>query len=249
MDDDALLRYSRHLLLPEWGAAEQARVRAARVLLIGLGGLGSPAALYLAAAGVGRLILCDGDTVDLSNLQRQIVHRQSSLGMSKVDSAALSLQDLNPEVELLRHPHAADAAWLASILPSVDLVLDGSDNFATRDRVNLACVRAGVPLVSAAAIAWEGQIGVFGLADGPCYRCLYPDLAGADLRCADNGVFAPLVGVMGAMMAQEALKLLSQAAPTLAGRFLVYDARQGEVRVLRVKRDPQCTGCAQERQG
>ncbi len=249
MDDEELLRYSRHLLLPEWGEEQQARLRAARVLLIGLGGLGSPAALYLAAAGVGCLLLCDGDVVELSNLQRQIVHQMTELGANKAASAARRLRLLNPEVTVIVHPRHADAAWLQSTLKDVDLVLDGSDNFATRDRVNEACVRAGVPLVSAAAIGWEGQIGVFAVADGPCYRCLYPDLEENERRCADNGVLAPLVGVMGAMMAQEALKLLTRTASSLAGRFLVYDARQNEVRVLRVPRDPACPVCALGRQG
>ncbi len=249
MDDADLLRYSRHLLLPEWGEEQQSRLRAARVLLIGLGGLGSPAALYLAAAGVGFLSLCDGDVVELSNLQRQIIHHMAELGANKAASAGRRLRLLNPTVTVTVHPQHADAAWLQNSLVDIDLVLDGSDNFATRDRVNEACVRAGVPLVSAAAIGWEGQIGVFAAAGGPCYRCLYPDLAGSELRCADNGVLAPLVGVMGAMMAQEAIKWLTQTGSSLAGRFLVYDARQTEVRVLRVPKDPACPVCALGRQG
>lgn len=247
MDDEQLLRYSRHILLPEIGIEGQQRLLDAHVLLIGAGGLGSPAALYLASAGVGTLSICDGDTVDLTNLQRQIVHREDAVGTNKVDSARATLQAINPRVTIHAIAERVDGARLEALVAAADVVLDGSDNFATRHAVNRACVAARKPLVSGAGVRFDGQLAVFDMRtpDSPCYACLFPEAGeNEEMRCAVMGVFAPLVGIIGAMQAAEALKILAGAGELLSGRLLLLDALTMDVRTVRLKRDPACTVCA-----
>ena len=247
MDDNQLLRYSRHILLPEIGIEGQQRLLDAHALLIGAGGLGSPAALYLASAGVGTLTICDGDTVDLTNLQRQIVHREDSVGTNKVDSARATLHAINPRVTIHAVAERVAGARLEALVAAADVVLDGSDNFATRHAVNRACVAARKPLVSGAGVRFDGQLAVFNLRaqDSPCYACLFPEAGeNEEMRCAVMGVFAPLVGIIGAMQAAEALKILAGAGEPLSGRLLLLDALTMDVRTVRLKRDPACTVCA-----
>jgi molybdopterin-synthase adenylyltransferase len=247
MDDDQLLRYSRHILLPEIGIEGQQRLLDAHALLIGAGGLGSPAALYLAAAGVGTLTLCDGDVVDLTNLQRQIVHREAAIGARKVDSARDTLHSINPRVKVQTVAQRVAGEQLAALVAAADIVLDGSDSFATRHAVNRACVASHKPLVSGAGIRFDGQIAVFDLrdADSPCYACLFPEHGeNEDMRCAVMGVFAPLVGIIGSMQAAEALKILAGIGQPLTGRLLLLDALSMEVRTVRVTRDAACPVCA-----
>lgn len=246
LTDERLLRYSRHILLPEIGVAGQARICDAAVLVIGAGGLGCPVALYLGAAGVGRLLLADGDSVDLTNLQRQIGHATAAIGENKAASLARSVLAINPEIDVQPIGHALTDVALHDAVAAVDLVVDASDNFATRHAVNRACVVHGKPLVSGAAIGFSGQLAVFDprRADGPCYRCLFPDHADEpELRCAEAGVVSPLVGVIGAMQALEALKCLAQAGEALIGRLLLWDGLRAEARVMKVPRDPGCPVC------
>ena len=245
LSDAELLRYSRQILLPQVDVAGQLRLKHSRALIVGLGGLGSPVALYLAAAGVGELHLADFDRVELSNLQRQVVHAQTSLGLPKVESAAARLQALNPEVQLRLHAGGLDADSLGAAVEAVDLVLDCSDNFATREAVNAACVVAGRPLVSGAAIRLEGQLAVFDprRPDSPCYHCLYGHGSEAELSCSEAGVLGPLVGLVGSLQALEALKLLAGFGEPLVGRLLLVEAGSTRFRELRVKRDPACTVC------
>lgn len=245
LDDQELLRYSRQILLAQIDIDGQLRLKNSRVLIVGLGGLGSPVALYLAAAGVGELHLADFDTVDLSNLQRQIAHDTRNIGQSKVDSAAQRLLAINPQIRLQTHPQGLDSDSLAAAVAAVDLVLDCSDNFATRTAVNAACVSAKVPLVSGAAIRLEGQLSVFDprRADSPCYHCLYGHGSEAELTCSEAGVVGPLVGLVGSLQALEALKLLAQFGEPLVGRLLLIDALGSRFRELRVKRDPACSVC------
>lgn len=247
MDDHQLLRYSRHILLPEIGIEGQQRLLDAHALLIGAGGLGSPAALYLASAGVGTLTICDGDTVDLTNLQRQIVHREAAVGMNKVDSARDTLLGLNPAIRINAVAERVDGKKLQSLVDSADVVLDGCDNFATRHAVNRACVQARKPLVSGAGIRFDGQLAVFDLRDrnAPCYACLFPEAGeNEEMRCAVMGVFAPLVGIIGAMQAAEALKILSGTGEPLNGKLLLLDALDMNVRAISLKKDPACLVCA-----
>ena len=246
LNDDLLLRYSRHILLPQVGVAGQTRISSASVLIIGAGGLGCPVALYLGAAGVGRLVLADGDTVDLTNLQRQIGHTTTAIGENKADSLARSVRAINPEIEVTPLREALAQGALRAAVAGVDLVVDASDNFATRHAVNRACVLLNKPLVSGAAIGFSGQLAVFDSRrpDSPCYHCLFPDHAEEpELRCAEAGVFSPLVGVIGTMQAMEALKYLAQVGESLVGRLLLWDALQAEARVLKVPRDPACPVC------
>ncbi|EIC21701.1 HesA/MoeB/ThiF family protein [Thiorhodovibrio frisius] len=245
-DDDLLLRYQRQILLPDFGIEGQERLGRARVLVLGLGGLGSPVALYLAAAGLGTLLLADGDQVDQSNLQRQILHDQAQIGQSKVDSATARLRALNTDVHLVPIREHLDDTRLHELAAEVDLIVDGSDNFATRFAANRASVAAGVPLVSGAAIRAEGQISAFsGRAGGPCYQCLYPDIAtNVDDGCAANGVLAPLVGIIGSLQACEAIKILSGIGTPLFGRLLLLDARPMHWRELQLSADPSCPVCA-----
>jgi molybdopterin/thiamine biosynthesis adenylyltransferase len=246
MDDNQLLRYSRHILLPEIGIDGQNRLLASHVLLIGAGGLGSPASLYLAASGVGTLTICDPDNVDLTNLQRQIVHTTESIGRRKVDSARDTLTRINPETTINIVAERVAGARLESLVQAADLVIDGTDNFATRHAINRACVQFARPLVSGAAIRFDGQITVFDLRqrESACYHCLFPEDGDLEeMRCAVMGVFAPLVGIVGATQAAEALKLLSGTGETLNGRLLMLDALSMQWRSVRLKKDPQCHVC------
>jgi molybdopterin/thiamine biosynthesis adenylyltransferase len=251
MTDDQLLRYSRHILLDEIGIEGQSRLRAAHAVVIGAGGLGSPAALYLATAGVGRITVVDHDTVDLTNLQRQIAHNLSRVGLPKAESVRATVAAINPDVRLRALVRRADAALLAELLPQAQVVLDCSDNFATRHAVNAACVAHGVPLVSGAAIGFDGQVSVYdtrpgatGAGAGPCYACLFPaDQPHEDVACATMGVFAPLVGIVGAVQAAEALKLLVGMGRPLAGRLLMLDARSMTWDEVRLARQPGCAVC------
>ncbi|WP_317202618.1 molybdopterin-synthase adenylyltransferase MoeB [Janthinobacterium sp.] len=252
MNDTQLLRYSRHILLDQIGIEGQERLLAARALVIGAGGLGSPAAMYLASAGVGQLTLVDDDTVDLTNLQRQIAHTTARVGQPKAASARLTLRAINPEIEIVALEERADAARLLELVGAADVVLDCSDNFATRHAVNRACVARGVPLVSGAVIRFDGQVSVFDPrgAAAPCYSCLFPqDQRFEDAACSSMGVFAPLVGVVGAMQAAEALKLLMGVGRSLAGRLLMLDGLNMEWSSIGVARDPACPVCAAPPQG
>jgi molybdopterin-synthase adenylyltransferase len=245
LTDDELLRYSRQILLPQIDVAGQLKLKQSRVLIIGLGGLGSPVALYLAAAGIGELHLADFDTVDLTNLQRQIIHDSTQVGVTKVDSAMARLAAINAQIRLVPHRAALDEDSLAAAVAGVDLVLDCSDNFTTREAVNAACVAAGKPLVSGAAIRLEGQLAVFDPreAASPCYHCLYGHGSEAELTCSEAGVVGPLVGLVGSLQALEALKLLVGFGEPLVGRLLLIDALGSRFRELRVKRDPECSVC------
>lgn len=245
MDDQQLLRYSRQILLPQIDIDGQQRLLDSRVLIVGVGGLGSPVALYLAAAGVGELVLADPDQVDLTNLQRQIIHHAADIGRDKVASAAERAAAINPQVTCRTLSVAlADDALLAAV-SEVDLVLDCSDNFATRHAVNAACVAQGKPLVSGAAIRLEGQLSVFDPRrdDSPCYQCLYGDGDEQALSCSEAGVVGPLVGLVGSLQALEALKLLAGFGDPLVGRLLLIDALDSRFRELRVRRDPGCSCC------
>jgi molybdopterin/thiamine biosynthesis adenylyltransferase len=251
MDDRQLLRYSRHILLPQIGVEGQRRLLDARVLVIGAGGLGSPVALYLASAGVGSITLCDGEEVDLTNLQRQIVHRTDSIGQKKVESARATLRAINPEVAVTGLAERVDEGRLEALVAGIDVVVDASDNFATRHAVNRACARSRRPLVSGAAVRFDGQVAVFDLRrdDSPCYACLFPESGESeDVPCAVMGVFAPLTGIVGSIQAAEALKLLTGAGETLAGRLLLLDALGMQVRTVRIAKDPGCEVCASIRQ-
>jgi molybdopterin/thiamine biosynthesis adenylyltransferase len=251
MDDQQLLRYSRHILLDEVGIEGQQRVLDAHALVIGAGGLGSPAALYLAAAGVGRITLVDDDSVDLTNLQRQVMHTTARIGQPKVESGREALRQINPDVEVVALRERAGPERLAELVESagvvpVNVVLDCSDNFMTRHAVNRACVAARVPLVAGAVIRFDGQISVYDVRDpaSPCYACLFPeDSRFEDVACSTMGVFAPLVGVVGAMQAAEALKLLAGIRPSLAGRLQMLDGRAMEWSEVRVARNPGCAVC------
>jgi len=246
MNDNQLLRYSRHILLDELGIEGQQRLLASQALVIGAGGLGSPVALYLGTAGVGRITLVDHDTVDLTNLQRQIAHDMSRIGQPKAASAAQSITDINPEITVVALQERADAKRLAELVATADVVIDCSDNFATRHAVNAACVAHRKPLVSGAAIGFDGQISVYDTRrpESPCYACLFPpDAAFEEARCATMGVFAPLVGIIGSMQAAEALKLLAGTGSSLAGRLQMLDARSMEWTEIRTVRSPDCSVC------
>ena len=246
MNDQQLLRYARHLMLDEIGIAGQQRLLASHALIIGAGGLGSAGALYLASAGVGRITVVDHDTVDLTNLQRQVAHDQSRIGLPKALSVCATLAAINPDLQLRPLVQRANAALLDKWVPSADVVLDCSDNFSTRHAVNAACVRHRRPLVSGAAIGWDAQISVYDTRQpgAPCYACLFaPDAAHEDVACATMGVFAPLVGIVGAMQAAEALKLLAVTGEPLAGRLLMLDARRMEWQVIALQRHAACTVC------
>ena len=250
LNDEELLRYSRQILLQQIDIDGQLRLKHSRALIIGLGGLGSPVALYLAAAGVGELHLADFDTVDLTNLQRQIAHDTASIGLSKVDSASKRLLAINPQLRLHAHRQGLDSDSLAAAVAAVDLVLDCSDNYSTREAVNAACVAAKVPLVSGAAIRLEGQLSVFDPRrdDSPCYHCIYGHGSEAELTCSEAGVVGPLVGLVGSLQALEALKLLAQFGEPLVGRLLLIDALGSRFRELRVKRDAGCSVCGSDAQ-
>jgi molybdopterin/thiamine biosynthesis adenylyltransferase len=246
MNDDELLRYSRHITLPEVDIEGQEKLLAARVLIVGLGGLGSPIALYLAAAGVGTLVLADGDRVDLTNLQRQVVHRSDTVGMAKTESAAQTLRALNPGIAIECVSQCLDDAALRELVARVDLVVEGTDNLAVRYAINRACIAARVPWVSGAAVRFEGQVTSFDPRqdDSPCYACLYPAATDdAQQTCSENGVISPLVGVIGTLQALEVLKLLTGVGVSLVGHLLVFDAKESSWLKLRLPRNPKCTAC------
>ena len=258
MDDQQLLRYGRHILLNEVGIEGQQRLLDSSALIIGLGGLGSPTAMYLAASGVGQLTLCDHDKVDFSNLQRQIIHRTASVGQAKVVSAQAALRDINPEVECVALSVRVDEAQLLDLVAQTDVVVDCSDNFATRYAVNRACLAQRKPLVSGAAIQFDGQVSVFdfrraessaqedvsGEAEAPCYNCLFPeDSQAAELRCATTGVFAPLVGIVGSLQAAETLKLLMGIERGLSGKLLTVNALDMNIMRSTLSKDPACRAC------
>jgi len=241
-------RYSRHLLLDEVGLEGQQKLLDAKVMLLGAGGLGSPTALYLAAAGVGTLGIVDNDEVDLSNLQRQVIHSSERIGVPKVDSAEQTIRELNPDVKVNKYPVRLDASNIMEILPGYDIVVDGLDNFPTRYLLNDASVRLKIPVVSAAILGFEGQLSVFKPYDGPCYRCLFPVPPPAELApsCGANGVLGVLPGTMGLLQATEVIKLILGEGEPLIGRLLMYDALAAEVNEVKVRRDPECPICSRE---
>ena len=239
-------RYSRHMLLPQIGQAGQTRLLQSRALIIGLGGLGAPVAMYLAAAGIGRLVLSDFDQVELSNLQRQVIHGTDDVGRLKVDSASDRLQTLNPDCRVETLAHALDGDELLRQVADADVVLDASDNFETRFDINAACVKTGTPLVSGAAVRMEGQVAVYCAPgqDTPCYRCLYSDASNESGEpCSQVGVLAPLLGIIGSVQAVEAIKLLLGIGDSLGGRLVLVDALAMEIRTVVLRRDPNCPVC------
>jgi molybdopterin/thiamine biosynthesis adenylyltransferase len=249
MNDNQLLRYSRHILMDDFGIEGQERLLAAHALIIGAGGLGSPAALYLAAAGVGKITLVDNDTVDLTNLQRQIMHDTERVGLPKAASGKQTLTRVNPEIVIVALQERVAGARLEELVGAAQVVLDCSDNFATRHAVNRACVKHQVPLVSGAALQFDGQISVFDTrnSSSPCYACLFPpDQAFEEVLCSAMGVFSPLVGIIGAMQAAEALKLLAQIGNSLAGRLLLLDVREMEWTTIKIARNEACLVCGQD---
>ena len=251
MNDQELLRYSRHLLLAEIGIEGQMRIRGTSVLIVGAGGLGSPAALYLVSAGIGHVVLADGDRVDLSNLQRQILHRQTSVGRLKVESGRETLSALNSESVVETVGVRLEGPALEAAVAQVDIVLDCSDRFSTRHAINRACVRLRKPLVSGAAVRFDGQLVVFDSRDpdSPCYECLFPQASDLEeVRCAELGVFAPLTGIIGTMQAAEALKLAGGFGRTSTGELLLLDARDLAVQRIRIPRDPECLICGKNPQ-
>lgn len=246
MQDEDLLRYSRQIMLPEMDIEGQQKLLDATVLILGMGGLGCPAAMYLAAAGVGHLIIADDDTVELTNLQRQIAHSQANIGQPKVQSALSTLQGLNPNVRITALEERLDQTRLAQLLPEVTVALDACDNFSTRFALNQACIDHKVPLVSGAAIRMEGQVAVFDSRDeaSPCYQCLYRLGDDEQANCATNGVMAPVVGIIGAVQAMETIKLITGIGSPLTGRLLLLDAKSLQWREMRLPRDPQCSACS-----
>jgi len=246
MTDDDLLRYSRHILLNEIGVEGQERILAARVLIIGAGGLGSPVALYLGSAGVGHITVVDDDTVDMTNLQRQVAHTIDRVGSPKVSSIQAAIARLNPGVKVAAIQQRADVALLGQLVADADVVLDCCDNFATRHAINAACVAHQKPLVSGAAIRFDGQVSVYDVRDAlsPCYACIFPpEVTFEETRCATMGVFAPLVGIIGSLQAAEALKLITGAGRPLTGRLLMLDGRAMEFTELRISRHAACPVC------
>ncbi len=245
MNDEQLLRYSRQIMLPQIDVAGQEKLLASRVLIIGLGGLGAPVSMYLAAAGVGHLILVDFDTVELSNLQRQIVHSTADIGRAKVDSARDNLLRLNPDIKITVLNKKLNADELLEQVEQADLVIEGSDNFTTRFAVNATCVNTHTPLVSGAAIRMEAQVSVYlNNGNGPCYHCLYKDEGELDTSCSNNGVLAPVVGIIGSIQATEAIKIITGVGKVLDGRLLLLDAMNMDWRSLKLKKDPACPVCS-----
>ena len=247
MNDDQLLRYSRHILLAEFPQEGQQRLRDAHALVIGAGGLGCPAALYLAASGIGRMTIADPDNVDLTNLQRQILYRTDSVGMPKVDAARATLAAVNPEVGLIMLRKRLGAEDLRELVADADVVLDCSDNFATRHAVNRACVAQATPLVSGAAIRFDAQLMVFDLRKpgAPCYACLFPEEGEVEeVQCSVMGVLAPMVGAIGALQAMEALKIVAGVGAAGGGKLLLLDAKSNDWRSVRVAKDPRCAVCS-----
>jgi adenylyltransferase/sulfurtransferase len=246
MNDDQLLRYSRHILLPEIGVEGQESFQKSNALIIGAGGLGSPAALFLASSGVGSITICDEDTVDLTNLQRQIIHTTDSVGSLKVESAQRSMEAINPDVQIQSINRRAEGQMLKNLVSASSIVLDCSDNFETRHAVNKACFEFKKPLVSGAAIKFDGQLAVFDTRnpDSPCYQCLFPEENEfEETRCAVMGVFAPLVGIIGTAQASEALKLTADIGRPAVGKLMLFDALEMEWRSIKLNKDPKCTVC------
>ncbi|MFO8023753.1 HesA/MoeB/ThiF family protein [Thiohalophilus sp.] len=244
MNDEQLLRYSRQIMLPQVDVAGQEKLLSSRVLIIGLGGLGSPVAMYLAAAGIGQLVLVDHDRVDLSNLQRQILHRHKDIGRPKIASAAETLMQLNPQLQITTLDHKLSDHELRETARNMDIVVDATDNFEIRFALNRICVETGTPLVSGAAIRMEGQVSVFLNKPGsPCYRCLYRDEGEPDTSCSENGVLAPVVGIIGSVQALEVIKILLNIGSTLDGKLLLLDALHMEWRTLTLKQDSECPVC------
>lgn len=251
MDDNQLIRYSRHILLPQIGIEGQEKLLTSHALIIGAGGLGSPIALYLAASGLGKITICDGEKVDLTNLQRQIVHHTPAVGTPKTQSARNTMMLINPEVKIVEVPKRVSSEDVMDLVKNADVVLDASDNFATRHAVNRACVARRKPLVSGAGVRFDGQVAVFDLREttSPCYHCLFPeDGELEETRCAVMGVFAPLTGIIGTIQAAEALKLLTGAGETLNGRLLLLDALSMEWRSIKLVKDPLCSVCGKRAQ-
>lgn len=244
MNDEQLLRYSRQIMLPQIDVEGQEKLLASRVLIIGMGGLGSPVAMYLAAAGVGHLVLVDDDIVELSNLQRQIAHGTKDIGLSKVVSAKQTILDLNSEVTVTCYDKRLNEKELATEVHAADVVVDGTDNFSSRFALNLQCVKNKTPLISGAAIRMEGQVSVFNKTPtSPCYRCLYKDEGELDATCSNNGVLSPVVGIIGSIQATETIKVLLGIGEALDGKLLVLDAFSMELRTLKLKKDPKCPAC------
>ncbi len=248
MNDTQLLRYSRQILLPDIDIKGQEKLLDSKVLIIGMGGLGSPVAMYLASAGVGTLGICDFDRVELSNLQRQIMHSNESIGLLKVDSAEQSIQGINPEIRLIKFSKKLDSNRLSQTVQQYDLVIDCSDNFSTRFAINQSCFDNKIPLVSGAVIRMEGQVSVYDsrVQDSPCYQCLYGDMVEIADSCSHNGVLAPVAGIIGSIQATEALKCLVGGLPTLVGRLLIHDAKEMLFREIKLKRNPNCPCCGQK---
>lgn len=245
MEDQQLLRFSRQIMLPSIGIEGQEKLLESRVLIVGLGGLGSPVAMYLAAAGVGELVLVDFDKVDLTNLQRQIIHTTDRIGIKKVESAKETLQALNPGCKITTIDRVLEVDEIAAQVASVDLVVDGTDNFSTRFAINGACVASRTPLVSGAAIRMEGQVSVFtGQPGDPCYHCLYGSGSEVNETCSENGVLAPVVGIIGSVQATEAIKILTGIGTTLNGKLMLLDALHMQWRTLKLKTDPNCPVCS-----
>lgn len=246
MNDVQLLRYSRQIMLPQVDVPGQEQLLSARALIIGAGGLGSPASMYLAAAGVGHLVIADHDVVDLSNLQRQLLHHDRDIGRNKVESAQQTLNTINPDIRVSTIPQTLQGEGLGNEVRLADVVLDCSDNFATRFAVNRACVEQRTPLVSGAAIRMEGQLAVFDSAreNSPCYHCLYKEGEEEDQTCSGNGVLSPVVGIIGSLQALEALKVILSIGETLAGRLVIFDGLRHEWRTLTLKQDPDCVVCS-----
>ena len=248
MNDEQLLRYARHILLDDLGIEGQEKLLASRVLIVGAGGLGSPVAMYLASAGIGQIVLADNDRIEMSNLQRQILHTSDRIGELKAESGRQTLHALNPDVQVETRTTRLDADALMSEIGGVDLVVDCTDNFATRHAINRACVHHAKPLVSGAAVRYDGQISVFDTRDpaSPCYHCLFPEADDVEnVNCATMGVFAPLVGIIGSMQAAEAIKVIAGIGEPLTGRLLILDATDMKWHSVRVRRDPGCPICAQ----
>lgn len=245
MKDEQLLRFSRQIMLPTMDVAGQQELVDATVLIVGMGGLGCPAAMYLSAAGVGHLVIADDDTVEITNLQRQIAHEQSNLGESKVSSAETTLKGLNPDVRITQINNRLEGDLLEKVVVSADVVVDASDNFNTRFAVNQSCLKNKKPLVSGAAIRMEGQIAVFdsGNPESPCYQCLYSECGDDDASCSQNGVMAPLVGIIGSVQAMETIKLITGIGNSLVGRLLLLDATAMQWREMKLPRDPSCPAC------
>ena len=249
LNDEQLLRYSRQIMLPQFGIEAQQKLLSSHAVIIGIGGLGSPAALYLAAAGVGQLTLVDHDQVEISNLQRQIIHTTENIGQHKVHSAKAQLAAINPDIVVHTINKEIDEEKLSDLLSHVDCVLDATDNFSSRFLINRLCVQHKTPLISAAAIGFEGQISVFDSrqSDNPCYACLYPEQGEENTTCSENGILAPVVGIMGCMQALEAIKLLTSTGETLVGQLQLFDAINMQWRNLKFKQDPACPVCSNTR--